>query len=522
MTKTINLLAALCVFNGLPLTAAPPLESTRVESGLIKGFANSENDVVAYKGIPYAAQPVGDLRWREPQPPAHWEGVRQAAQFGASCPQPIRPGRKNPEVISEDCLFLNVWTPAKSAADRLPVLFYIHGGADTFGSGNMNGGELARKGILVVTLNYRLGILAGMGHPELTAESPHHVCANYGMLDMIAALHWVHHNIAAFGGDPGKVTIGGQSSGAHSVHYLISSPLARGLFCGAIASSIPCEFLMKPHFIPSLEEKERAGLMFAKQKKAKSLADLRQIPAMNLVAEDPLVDKNVRAKLGGGVARDGWAFPWDYVDAVNNGLENDVPTLTGFAADDFGPPARYLTTTAASFAASLQKEFGMNGDAFLAQKDDFLALCPVTTDQAAQELVKLVQNEYRMNSMFYWAKKRAETARTPVFTYIFTQIQPMEPERGAYHGSDLAYEFNDLDPNKPWTKEDRRVAGQISSYWANFVKSGNPNDEDLPKWNPFDPNKTFTMSLGINSGPRQIAAKERLHFYRDLLENQVK
>lgn len=518
MKFTITMLAGLLVCSSAGSSSGINwVQPIRVETGLIAGVANSRNDVVAFKGIPYAAPPVGNLRWREPQTPVKWEGVRQAAKFGASCPQPIRQGKKNPDEISEDCLFLNVWTPAKSASAKLPVLFYIHGGADTFGSGNMNGESLAGKGLLVVTLNYRLGILAGMGHPQLTAESPHHVCANYGMLDMLAALQWVHANIAAFGGDPDKVTIGGQSSGAHSVHYLTTSPLAKGLFCAAIASSIPCDFLMKPRFIPSLLQKEQAGILFAAAKQAHTLEDLRQIPAMDLIADDPAVDPQVRRKLGGGVTRDGWAFPWDYLDAVARGLVNDVPTLAGLTEDDFGPPAKYLKTTVVDFATSVAREFGENQDSFLTMREDFNALCPpVTTDQEARAMVKLAQREYRLASVFHWARYRAKSASTPVYTYLFEQAGPSE--RGAYHGSDLAYEFNDLDDHdRPWTEEDRRVAAQVSSYWANFVKTGDPNGERLPDWAPFDSDVPSTMALGAHSGPRQIAASKRLVFYHNML-----
>jgi para-nitrobenzyl esterase len=228
MKRTLFTLAVLLLALPAALHAADSdlRKPVRIETGLVEGVPNQAGTVVAFKGIPYAAPPVGNLRWREPQPPAHWEGVRKADAFGPSCPQP--PGSGLPPYTkdlfghqeqgdqSEDCLFLNVWTPAKSAADKLPVLFFVHGENYTTGSGRSNildGEALAGKGIIVVTVNFRLGILAGMGHPQLTAESPHHVCGNYGMLDIIAALKWVHDNIAAFGGDPGKVTLCGQSSG---------------------------------------------------------------------------------------------------------------------------------------------------------------------------------------------------------------------------------------------------------------------------------------------------------------------
>jgi len=514
MTKLLTVLLFIASVAGFAADVNRPI---RIESGLIQGVSNPENDVVAFKGIPYAAPPVGDLRWREPQPAAKWDGVRKADNFGATCTQPPSFSGKQPATMSEDCLFLNVWAPAKITDDKRAVLFFIHGGAGLFGSGNLNGAELARKGIIVVSVNFRLGIFAGFGHPELTAESPHHTCGTYGMLDLIAALRWVQQNIGAFGGDPGQVTIAGQSSGANAVHYLLTSPVAKGLFRGAIAVSFPCDYLTKPHMIPFVRQKEENGVAFAKIKNCKSLTDLRRIPALELIANDPAVSKAKLFHLGSNIARDGWAFPLTYPDALDKGLASDVPTLTGITADDFGPPAKYLKTTVASFAASLPGMFGENRAAFLAKQDAILALCPVTTDQAARELAKLAQIEYRLSSMFYWAKRRAKTAQTPVYTYFFDQAVPSE--RGAYHSSDLAYWFNDMkNQDRPWTEADRRVSDEVSSYWVNFVKTGNPNGGNLPRWQPFAAGNPSTMALTTKSGPRPIAGKERLDFYRDLLE----
>jgi len=486
----------------------------QVESGLLQGVASSENDIVAFKGIPYAAPPVGDLRWREPQPALKWEGIRKADAFGASCVQPASPSGKQPAAMSEDCLFLNIWTPAKSADDKLAILFFIHGGAGFFGSGNMDAEGLAKKGIIVITVNYRLGLFAGMGHPALTAESPHHVCANYGMLDLIAALRWVQSNIAAFGGDPAKVTLAGHSSGACAMHYLLTSPVAKGLFRGAIGVSFPYDYLTKPNRIPFVRQKEENGMEFARIKNAKTLADLRRISALDFIANDPALATAKLIHLPSGIARDGWAFPLAYPDALNTGLQSDVPTMTGHTADDFGPPAKYMKTTVASFAGSLPP---LPAD----KKEAFQALCHVTTDQEAREMAKTLQIEQMLCSIARWAKWRAKTAQTPVYTYIFEQVKPNpeHPEKGAAHGSDLAYEFNSLkSENLPWTPEDRRVADQVSSYWANFVKTGNPNGADLPHWEPFNADNPTTMVLGANMGPRPIAGKERWGFYRDLLE----
>jgi len=501
MKRTCALLVTLLPIVPVAVFAATLNQPIQTESGLIQGVSDPENDVVAFKGIPYAAPPVGNLRWREPQPAAKWEGIRKAETFGAACTQPASPSGKEPAEMSEDCLFLNVWTPAKSATDKLAVLFFIHGGAGLFGSGNMSGEGLAKKGIMVVTVNYRLGIFAGMGHPELTAESPHHTCGNYGMLDLIAALQWVRKNIGAFGGDPGKVTIAGQSSGACNVHYLMASPLAKGLFRGAIGVSFPYDYLTKPNTIPFVRQKEENGVVFAQVKKAKLLADLRRIPALELIANDPATAKAGLRHLGSGIARDGWAFPRAYPEALDKGLESDVPTMTGCTADDFGPPAKYMKTTVASFARSMPQ---MSEE----KQKAFLALYPVKTDEDAREMAKRVQNEGMLSSIFYWAERRAKTAKTPVYTYLFEHVKPNpeHPEKGASHGSDLVYEFNNLKTeNLPWSEEDRRVADQVSSYWVNFVKTGNPNGSNLPEWKAFDPHEPSTMYLGKNSGFRPIA-----------------
>lgn len=495
------------------LSDGPDLPKTvPVESGLLEGVINSEGTVLAFKGIPYAAPPVGDLRWREPQTPISWKGLRKADQFGAPCMQPASPsGRQPPANMSEDCLFLNVWVPAKATEEKLAVLFFIHGGAGFFGSGNLNGEGLAKKGIIVVTLNYRLGFFAGMGHPDLTAESPHKTCGNYGLLDLIAGLKWVQNNITAFGGDPARVTIAGQSSGACLVHYLTTSPEAKGLFRGAIAMSFPYDYLTKPNTIPFIRQKEENGKEFARIKNALSLADLRKIPALDFVTGDPALAQGKLIHLPSGVARDGWAFPLAYPDALDQGLASDVPIMTGMTADDFGPPAPYTKTTVVSLKALVPKIPGEEPGAFL-------ALCPpVTTDEEAKKMAKQLQIEGGLTSIFYWAKRKAKANKAPVYSYLFEQC--VASERGASHGSDLAYWFHDLkDGERAWIAEDRRVADQVSSYWVNFVQTGNPNGGNLPEWPPFDADRPVTMSLSTRSGPRPIAGEARLPFYRDQFE----
>lgn len=500
------------------------LKPIRIESGLIEGVVNAPDGVVAFKGIPFAAAPVGNLRWQSPQPTVPWEGVRKADRFGASCSQRINeatpPYTKEfrvPNELSEDCLFLNVWTPAKTSADKVPVFVFVHGGSYTNGSGSVSlydGTELAKKGILVVTVNYRLGVLGFFAHPELTAESNQRSSGNYALLDLIAALKWVQKNIGSFGGDPNKVTLAGQSAGSGAVHSLTVSPLAKGLFHRVIAQSFSYTYLMQPAKMANLAKKEKDGLKFAEAKRASSLADLRKMPVAELIADDPALDKmGVRTSFQAPIA-DGWILPEKYVDAVEKRIHNDVPTLTGLTADDFGRVATHSNTTMASFATIAQNEF-------LEKKTAFLALYPATSDHEARAMNKLMQQERGMAATFFWAKWRAKTSSTPVYTYYFEQAIPWpeHPEFGAFHSSDLFYQFNNLKKlDRPWTKDDWRVADEVSSYWVNFVKTGDPNGANLPTWKPFDAADPSTMTLGIKPNARPIAEKERFRFYQELFE----
>ena len=508
------------------LVAAEPAldQPVRIATGLITGAATADRSVVAFKGIPYAAPPVGDLRWREPQPPAAWEGIRDGSGFGACCSQPVNtmqpPYTAEFSVAgegSEDCLFLNVWTPARSARDRLAVLVYIHGGSGTHGSGSVavyDGEELARKGIIVVTVNFRLGPLAGLGHPQLTAESSHHASANYGLLDMLAALRWVQANIAAFGGDAQKVTLCGQSSGCMAVHYLTASPLAKGLFRAAIAASFAYDYLTRPDAVGNLWQKEQKGLDFSRAKGAASIAELRALPAASLIAQDPAVAPFTRAVVGASVATDGWLFPRTYPDALDQGLACDVPTLTGFTHDDGGPPEAYTHATVASFTAKVPK-------AFAERKEAFLALYPVANDADARRMDKQAQLDFRAATVFFWAKRRAKAAQAPVYIYRFDQAipWPQHPEFGAFHSSDLVYAFANLKQlDRPWTAEDDRAAAAYSSYWVNFVRTGDPNGAGLPVWRPFAADRPVILAIGATPAEIPVAEPQRLEFHRALLE----
>ncbi len=482
----------------------------RVVSGLLMGVVSPDAAVVSFKGIPYAAPPVGELRWREPRPPLAWDGVRLANQFGASCPQPKSPSGKVRNNTSEDCLFLNIWTPARSATDRLPILFYIHGGAWNFGAGDIDGEPLARKGVIVVSLNYRLGIFCGMGHPELTAESPEHSCGNYGELDLIAGLQWVHDNITAFGGDPRRVTIAGQSSGAHAVHYLTASPKAKGLLSGAIALSFSYDYLTKPNVIGNVWQKEQFGLKFAAVKGVTTLQELRALSPAELLSDAPGVEARTRAVLGGGVNTNTQSFPLQYPKALDAGLPCDVPTMTGFTADEFTLPAPFLTISAASFPASVAKLFKDQAPAFSAIADDFLAHCNAATDEQAKVQFKHLLIEQMTTSTFAWATRRAKKATTPAFLYLFDH--QVTPEKGAPHGADLAFAFHNQQDS--WNVEDHAVADVLSSYWVAFITTGDPHGGMLPAWPAFAADRPVAMFLNAKPGMRPIADAGRLPLYQ--------
>jgi len=495
LLTSLLLLLLMLPIAPMALSAAEVTAPVKVESGLLRGVLNADRDVVSFKGVPYAAPPVGALRWREPQPPLPWNGVRNADKFGPGCAQITFNTKVRLKDSSEDCLYLNVWVPAKPSTKPRSVLFFVHGGAYQFGTGDFDGEGMAKKDIILVTLNYRLGWFSGIGHPDLTKESPLHSSANYGSLDLIAALKWIQKNIAAFGGNPGRVVISGQSTGSSNVHFLTTSPLAKGLFHGLIAISFPYYVLMDPKAVGDMAQAEQQGVKLAKKMGFTTLDQLRGIPTEDLINHPG--PPSIRSPV----------YPTSYPEALKAGLESDVPTITGMTVDDlYG--AGYYTDM-----AFYQKRVAR---AWPDKKDQILKLYPAKTNDEAKEMWKRLGNEQRLADIFYWAKTRAKTAKTPVYTYLFTQAQPLEPEKGSYHGSDMFYEFNNVRHTNPkWRDEDREVAEQVSSYWVNFINTGNPNGPKLPTWKAFDANDPSTMYLGKKSESRLISpsreAWELLH-----------
>jgi para-nitrobenzyl esterase len=467
------------------LVLAAPSEPVKLESGQVTGIAGTaltgNNEMRIFKGIPFAAPPVGNLRWRPPQPVAHWDGVRAADAFGPVCMQNAAGGGAD-QKVSEDCLYLNVWTGAKSASEKRPVMVWIYGGGYNTGAGSQPGydGEaLARKGAVVVTINYRLGVFGFFSHPELTRESDRRGAANFGLLDSIAALQWVQKNIAAFGGDPKRVTIFGESAGAGLVANLMVSPQAKGLFHRAIgeSSSWTTATIGK---LGTLAEAEQAGLKFADGLGAQSLAELRAKPA----------DQILKGGRGAGPIVDGWSIPEDPGTVFAQGKQIDVPVLVGSNRDEsFGA----TPANAAQFAEQARRRYGDLADFFL-------KVYPGATDEQAKDSAFFAGRDEMAFVMRNWARMEAKTGKSKAYVFFFTHQPPVQPNaKGgkfgagphgtAVHTSELPYVFNNLSGNRSWTEVDRQVADAMSSYWVNFAATGDPNGKGLPKWLAYDDSK---------------------------------
>jgi para-nitrobenzyl esterase len=468
-----SLAGALCL-----IAASTWAKSARVESGEIEGAV--ANGVIVYRGVPFAAPPLGELRWREPQPAAPWKSARQATSFAPACMQEgvSMPGEK-PPVVSEDCLYLNIWTPAK-ADERLPVMVWIHGGGYTNGSASMPlywGDRLAQRGIVVVTIAYRLGPLGYLAHPDLTAESPRKSSGNYGLLDQIAALRWIQKNIAAFGGDPQRVTIAGQSSGGMSVSMLMASPLARGLFHGAIGQSgglfEPAQ--IAPQYL--LTNAERDGEEYATALGAASIAALRKLPAADLMRG--------RAGRVSHPVIEPYALPAGPHDAFASGAYNDVPVLVGFNAQEARSTTDVTSVKAATFAADIERSFGP-------LPAPLMSAYPHATDAQARQARLDLERDLRFGwDMWAWARLQAQSGRNRVHFYYFKHEPPFPKGSahegwGASHFAELWYMFDHLDQEQwSWSAADRELAALMSHYWTNFVKSGDPNSDGMLSWPDF-------------------------------------
>ena len=513
---------ALAATLGSPGRAATEPTAT-IESGKLRGVF--ETGLRIFRGIPFAAPPVGKLRWREPQPVASWPGVRNATEFGPRCmQQPLFSDmmfRSPPP--SEDCLYLNVWTPAKlsgSPRRKLPVLFYIYGGGFMAGDSSekrYDGAALARRGIVVVTVNYRLGVFGFFSHPELTASSPHHASGNYGLLDQVAALKWVKRNIAAFGGDPKRITIGGESAGSIAVSALMASPLSRRDIAGAIGES---GGLMQNLTPPPLVKAERQGAAFAQGIGAPTLAELRALPADKLLA----AQGNAR-DISFDAAIDGYFLPEPSQVTFGNGKAAHVPLLVGTNSQEGAAQAIIgdAAPTVANYRAGLAR---VAGD----KADTVFALYPAKTDaDVVPVATALASDLFLTASTWKWFDLQRRTG-APTYFYYFTRVRPRwvgdtsgnPPPWGAVHSAEIEYALGNLDanPRYAWTADDRKVSATMSAYFANFIKTGDPNGKGLPAWPKasLDPAKIRRQVIDVDTHSAVFSEQRRYVAAEKLLE----
>jgi len=498
--------------------------SLRVDGGQLKDVPPDASGIRVFKGIPYAAAPIGALRWRPPAAVPAWQGVRAVDTWGPRCVQSERLGPLDPlnSRMDEDCLYLNVWTPAKAAAAALPVMVWIHGGSNTNGAASQpeyDGAQLARNGVLVVSINYRLDIFGFLAHPELTAESANRSSGNYALLDQIAALQWVQRNIGAFGGDPRQVTVFGESAGAIDISLLMASPLAKGLFARAIAQSGGALSSM-PGFGPKpLATGESEGMRFAQSVGAETMAELRAKPALELLT----AVTNSPISYGFGVI-DGYVVPEHPAALYAKGAYNDVPLLIGANADEGSLFAvrMPMPPNAQVFADFLRSQFK-------AAADQALALYPPgqTAESAKAAFMALIGDEIIGYGSWAWAEAAANKGRSPVYRYHFTRRPPGAPALslypltapGVYHFAEINYVFDNLDVRQEWGWQDadRALGKSVAAYWTNFAKTGNPNGAGLPTWEAYKAGGGGkVMELGAAIAMRDEPQRARYEFFSAL------
>ncbi|MBG9377982.1 carboxylesterase family protein [Panacibacter sp. DH6] len=488
-------IAVFCIHHSFA-QVAPAFEQVKVAGGIVSGMEDKQNGITVFKGIPFAAPPVGALRWKAPQPVLPWNGVKACTNFGPSpmqaSPAPFSMWSEEflipKEPISEDCLYLNVWTGATSSKEKRPVLVWIYGGGFASGGSAVpiyDGAAMAKRGIVFVSINYRVGIFGFFAHPALTKESGKNASGNYGLMDQVAALQWVHDHIPAFGGDAANVTIAGQSAGSMSVNYLVASPLAKGLFKRAIAQS-GASFT---NANPPLKTAEQDGEKVMQALQANSIEEMRTIPAETLM------------KQGGGLRRpiiDGYVLPDAIVNIFKQHKANEVDLLTGWNQDEglmFGP-----VKNAADFKNDMTSTYGANAKALLqyypAGNDEGAAKAQL---DLSRDVIFGVQN-------YTWANMQS-LAGGKVFMYRFTRKVPgtgVYARYGAFHTGEVPYAYDNLRfVNRPWQSADHQLAKTMCGYWVNFIRTGNPNGKDLPVWNAYNTTGKNIVLLGeaVSSAP---------------------
>ena len=537
--KTYYILMLLLTTGAISSNGQSPASKSSIQvkiaNGQLLGKAEPSG-IFSFKGIPFAQPPVGELRWKEPQPVKNWAGILKADHFGNNPMQKPVFGDMGfrSAGMNEDCLYLNVWTPARSAKEKLPVLVYFYGGGFVAGDGSearYDGEAMAKKGVVTLTVNYRLGVFGFMAHPELTKESAHHSSGNYGLLDQHAALLWVQKNIAAFGGDPARVTIAGESAGSISVSAQMASPLSKDLIAGAIGES---GAMIKPTLaaIP-LEKGESNGIAFAGKVKAKTLKELRAIPATVL-----LDSASKPGAFSTAATVDGYFLPEDPAAIFAGGKQAKVPLLAGWNSTEV-PYQAIMWQEEPTVANYKNKIKQLYGD----RAEEALKLYPGNTDaEVLQSATDLASDRFIVYSTWKWIDLQSKTGGKPVYSYIFAKSKPpmteamknMQPGLaggvkktdgqqpvkttpaldGAPHAFEIEYAMGNLATNKmyAWTPDDYKVSELMLSYFANFVKTANPNGDGLPQWDAVLPEQAIYMYINVNSGQKTELNRVRYQF----------
>jgi para-nitrobenzyl esterase len=482
MKKLMYLVAITIVFVANACSQLPPGQ-VKVEQGIVEGTI--EDGLRVFKGVPFAAPPVGDLRWKAPQPAEKWEGVKETKEFG---PSPMQGGNP-PAGKSEDCLYLNIWTPAMTTNEKLPVLVWIYGGGFSGGATSYyDGTTLAKEGVVLVSVAYRVNQFGFLAHPELSAESPNHVSGNYGILDQIAGLQWIQDNIAAFGGDPSKVTIFGESAGGISVSMLCASPLAKGLFSGAISQSGGSFGPTRPTTFPgenmkTLEQAEAEGVEYMQNAGVSSLAELRALAADEVPSGFGMP--------GGWPIVDGYVIPDDQYKLYEEGKYNDVPVLIGYNSDEGASFSRERTPE--DYYAGVRTRYGKFADKLI----EAYPAGENTVPKTARDLARDAAFGWHTWS---WARLQSETGESDVYLYYFDQ-HPDYPEDsprygyGSPHGQDVAFVFGLNPEGQHENDSDLALSETMVDYWTNFAKYGNPNGEGVPEWPAFSNENPDVMYL---------------------------
>ena len=511
LKQSLCVVACLCCGLFALSTCAQNLQ-VKTDKGKLQGKLSADGQVRAFLGVPFAAPPVGQLRWQPPQPAAKWSGVRDATSFGARCAQLNVYDDMNfrDSGGSEDCLKLNVWTPAKDKNANLPVMVWIYGGGFTAGATSeprQEGEHLAHKGVIVVSMNYRLGLFGFFVHPDLAAESPHHAAGNYGLMDQTAALQWVKQNIRAFGGNPDNVTIFGESAGSFSVSAQMASPLAQGLFARAIGESGAAFYSRGLSFAP-LAKRETIDPAWALA--AFGTSDLAALRAMSA---DDLLNKMGAQKNAGRAPfspdTDGYFLPESIPQIFKEGKQAHVPLLSGWNRDE--PSALEVNTpeppTVENFRAMAEKEFG-------ARADDFLKAFPDTNQaELVRSAIDFAGDKFLTFATWQWLQAQVATGGSPVYRYYFARPAPADKYNpagsGAFHSDEIEYVFGMLDsrPGAVWEPEDYKISDLMETYWTNFARTGNPNgaggsvsSAGVPDWPQYDAAGNWeVMNLDVDS-----------------------